>query len=78
VYQVFVLSVALSLGWVSFKLIETLKILTPLNFFIEGGLALVVYWGLLGIIIWFIPGVTGVSRQEIKNYLFKLIKLRFL
>jgi O-antigen/teichoic acid export membrane protein len=78
VYQIIVLSVALSLGWISFKLIETLKIFTSLNLIIEGGLALFVYCVLVGIIIWFVPGVMGVSRQEIKNCLFKLIKLRFL
>ena len=75
IYQIIVLSAALSLGWLSFKIIETLKILTPLNFFIEGGLALFVYCGLVGIMVWSMPGVAGVSRQELKDSFLKLVNL---
>jgi hypothetical protein len=68
----------LGLGWLSFEVVETLNNVIPTGLFLKGGLTLVLYCGFAGMMIWRMPWVAGTSRQEIKNYYFKVIKLKFL
>jgi O-antigen/teichoic acid export membrane protein len=78
IYQGVSLGGSLGLGWLSFEVVETLNNVIPTGLFLKGGLTLILYCGFAGVMIWRIPWVAGTSRQEIKNYYFKVIKLRFL
>jgi hypothetical protein len=73
-YQVIALGGALGLGWLSFELISFF----PISLFFKGGLTLLLYCGFMGIMIWQVPWIAGTSRQDIKSYYFRFIKLRFL
>jgi peptidoglycan biosynthesis protein MviN/MurJ (putative lipid II flippase) len=78
IYQGVSLGGSLGLGWLSFEVVETLNNVIPTGLFLKGGLTLILYCGLAGMMIWRMPWVAGTSRQEIKNYYFKVIKLKFL
>ena len=77
-YQVIVLGGALGLGWLSFELIEALSSYLSVNLFFKGGLMLLLYGGVVGVMTWQMPWVAGTSRQGIKSYYFRFINLRFL
>ena len=69
---------ALGFGWLSFELVESLNGFISTSLFFKGGLTLFLYCGFAGMMIWWMPWVAGVSRQDIKVYYFKFVKLRFL
>ena len=77
-YQVFALAGALGSGWLSFELVEALSSYISVNLFFKGGLMLLLYGGVMGMMTWQIPWVAGTSRQDIKSYYFRFINLRFL
>tara|TARA_B100000315_G_scaffold210435_1_gene206711 strand:- start:16 stop:1536 length:1521 start_codon:yes stop_codon:yes gene_type:complete len=74
-YQVVALGGALSFGWLSFELVETLNNFSPISLFFRGGLALLLYCGFAGTMVWRMPWIAGTSRQEIRNFFFKLVNL---
>jgi O-antigen/teichoic acid export membrane protein len=74
-YQVVALGCSLGLGWLSFACVESLQIVASSNLFLGGGLALLLYFGFVGTMIWWMPWVAGTSRQEIKSYVFRIFRL---
>ena len=77
-YQVVALGGALSCGWLSFEFVEVLNSYISVNLFFKGGLMLLLYGGVMGMMTWQMPWVAGTSRQDIKSYYFRFINLRFL
>jgi O-antigen/teichoic acid export membrane protein len=77
-YQVIALGGALGLGWLSFELVEALNSYISVNLFFKGGLTLLLYGGVMGMMTWQMPWIAGTSRQDIKSYYFRFINLRFL
>ena len=73
-YQVVALGGALASGWLSFELVKTHNFISD-NLLFKGGLTLLLYCGFMGMMIWQMPWVAGTSRQDIKNYASKLVKL---
>jgi O-antigen/teichoic acid export membrane protein len=78
IYQVVALGGAISCGWLSFELVEVLNNVISINLFLKGILALFLYCGFVGMLTWRMPWVAGVSRQEIKNFFFKLVQLSWI
>jgi O-antigen/teichoic acid export membrane protein len=77
-YQFIALGGALGLGWLSYEFVEILSSFLSDSLFFKGGLMLLLYCGFTGMMIWQMPWIAGTSRQDIKSYYFKFIKLRFL
>jgi O-antigen/teichoic acid export membrane protein len=75
IYQVIALGGALGFGWLSFQCVENLSLLVSINLFFQAGLMLLLYCGFVGMMMWWMPWVAGVSRQEVKNFMFKVFKL---
>jgi len=71
-YQTVVLGGVLSCGWFSFELVQAINNLVVLNLFFKGLLALFFYCGFVATIIWWMPSILGVSRQEVKDFFLKV------
>ena len=77
-YQVVALGGALSLGWLSFELVDILNGFLQMNLFFKSGLTFLIYCGFAGAMIWRMPWVAGASRQEIKAFTAQFFKLSWI
>jgi O-antigen/teichoic acid export membrane protein len=75
VYQIAALGGSLSCGWFSFELVDAINSLVSINLFFKGVLALFLFCGSAGAMLWYMPSVAGISQQEIKNFFSKFTKL---
>jgi O-antigen/teichoic acid export membrane protein len=75
IYQLIVLSFALSFGWLSFELVQSINSLITLNLFCNGLLTLLFYSGFFTAMVYWMPWILGVSRQELKYFFLKLVNL---
>ena len=66
---------ALGFGWLSFQCVENLSLLVSINLFFQAGLMLLLYCGFVGMMMWWMPWVAGVSRQEVKSFIPRVFKL---
>ena len=66
---------ALIFGGLSFEFVEFINSFIAINLFLKFGFALLLYGGFTGMMIWWMPGVAGTSREEIKRFVFQFIKL---
>ena len=71
-YQIVVLGGVLSCGWFSFELVQVINNLVVFNLFFKGLLTLFFYCGFVATIIWWMPSILGVSRQEVKDFFLKV------
>ena len=74
-YQVVALGGVLIFGGLSFEFVELFNSFISISLFFQAGLMLLLYCGFVGMMMWWMPWVAGVSRQEVKNFMFKVFKL---
>jgi len=75
IYQLAALGGSLSCGWFSFELVDAINSLISINLFFKGVLALFLFCGSAGAMLWYMPSVAGISQQEIKIFCSKFTKL---
>jgi O-antigen/teichoic acid export membrane protein len=74
-YQIVVLGGALSCGWFSFKFVQSINNLITFNLLFNGLLTLLLYCVFFAVMIYWMPWVLGISRQELKSFFLKLVNL---
>ncbi len=78
VYQVVALSGVLSLGWLSFELVDYLSAFLHMNLFFKFCATFLIYSGFAGAMVWRMPWVVGASREEIKAFIVQFFKLSWI
>lgn len=68
-YQVVAMAGALLLGWLSFEIVTLASPVFVMNLPVKGGAAFILYAIMMGIFIWSVPWVAGMTRQEIASQL---------
>jgi O-antigen/teichoic acid export membrane protein len=74
VYQVLALAGVLVLGQLSFEGANFLGSMVAMNLFFKGSMALLIYALVVGISLWSVPWVAGLTRNEIKTQFFQTLQ----
>ena len=67
-YQWVILGNVLLAGWMSYEIASWLGAEVGMGLIARGVFALSIYSTVVGLLIWFLPRLTGLSQQEIKGY----------
>jgi len=74
-YQILTLAGVLMLGQLSFVGVNYLGSIHAMGLFLKGGMALVIYAIGIGVFLWSVPWLAGLTRNEIKTQFSQTIQV---
>ena len=66
--QVIIISMMFSSGWVCHEIVIALGEVLPINMFFQFGIALLVYFSMVGWCVWRNPQLAGITHEDVRGF----------